>query len=219
MRTRAHYDEELHQLYQELQSLGEAVKKEIAAAVRAFDQIDLAEAQRIIEADALIDKAHETIEQHVLQIIALQQPVASDLRRLLAALEIASELERIGDYAKRIAKATLRNPAPPQAAPDVPISQLGDLAVAMLITGIDAFIEGSPEKLEQIQQQDDEIDRLEDGVRAQMLALIQREPAAAEWALDRTVVAHTLERVGDRVTNVAEQLVFAARGERVDLNP
>lgn len=219
MSVRSHYDEDLNQLYQEVAALGAAVTGAVEVAVQAFEKHDLDTAQQVIRNDSEIDKQHEALEQRVMQIIALQQPVAGDLRRLLAALEVASELERIGDYAKRIGKATLRQPALPTAAPQNYIAQIGELAVSMLRDGMSSFIARDTSVLTNIQARDDEIDRLEDMVRADMLLLIQKEPAAAEWAMDQTLVAHTLERVGDRVTNVAEQLVFALRGERVDLNP
>lgn len=219
MSVRSQYDQDLNNLYGAVAALGQVVTRAVETAVSGFEKHDLAAAKRVVDEDREIDRQHEALEQQVMQIIALQQPVAGDLRRLLAALEVGSELERIGDYAKRIGKATLRQPTAPTSPPNTYIAQIGELALSMLRDGLSSFISRDTSSLTLIQARDDEIDRLEDQVRADMLLLIQREPAAAEWAMDQTLVAHTLERVGDRVTNVAEQLVFALRGERVDLNP
>lgn len=218
MHLREQYEKELESLQGELQAMGRTVVDAVTQAIDAFDQQDIGKAEQVIANDTRIDQARDRAEQHVLVIIATQQPVAGDLRRLLGALEVATELERIGDYAKRIAKAACRAPTPPQRLPTFPIPRMAELTVIMLRDGLTAFIQRDPAAARKLEQADDEIDTLEDQIKAETIAFIQQEPRAVEWAIDRQLVAHTLERIADRVTNIAEQIVFIQSGERVELN-
>jgi phosphate transport system protein len=218
MRPREQYEKELESLQEEIQSLGRMVVTAVTQAIDAFNSQDVRKAEQVITEDNRIDQARDDVEQHVLIIIARQSPVAGDLRRLLGALEVVTELERIGDYAKRIAKATTRQPTPPQNVPTFPIPRMAELTVTMLRDGLSAFMRRDPQAARLLEEADDEIDKLEDQVRSETIAFIKQEPQAAEWTIDRQLVAHTLERMADRVTNIAEQIVFIQSGERVELN-
>lgn len=218
MPPREGYLRDLEQLRVQIRALATQVSETVEKAIDAFEHNKRFLAEKLIVGDEAIDQAQENVEEHILVTTALQQPVASDLRLLLAALEIAAELERIGDYAKRIAKVAYKTSVAPTTVPSYPFKKMGDLALGMLHDVIDAFDKNDAAAARAAARADDQVDAIEDEVRADLLQLIQREPAAAEWAIDRMLVAHTIERMADRVTNIAEQVVFILSGERTQLN-
>jgi phosphate transport system protein len=150
--------------------------------------------------------------------MATQQPMAGDLRRLVAAIEIASELERIADYAKGIAKITIRGAGQPLVKPLLDLSQMATHAIDMLGSSLEAFVAEDAAAAQALGEADDRVDALSTSIRAELLDLMQRDSATAEWAVDLLFVAHNLERIADRTTNIAERIIFMVSGKIVELN-
>lgn len=219
MPTRDHYIQQLEALHAELRSLGQLVVAAITWSLGAFNRQDTVIAQRIITDDHDIDHARYTLEEHVLGVIATQQPVAGDLRRLIAMIAIASELERIGDYAKSIAKMVIRVVEQPLLEPPVEMAQMAERALAMLNEALEAFIQQDADGAQRLGAADDQVDALQKRVRLELIDRLQREPANASQLADLLAVTHNIERIADRTTNIAERVIFMVQGAQVELNP
>ncbi|HJZ46103.1 MAG TPA: phosphate signaling complex protein PhoU [Roseiflexaceae bacterium] len=219
MQPRAHYVHQLEALHTELRALGQMVIVSITRAIDALRRQDAEAARRIRADDERIDQAQAALEEHALTVMATQQPTAGDLRELVAAIEIASELERIGDYAKGIAKITIRTADQPLVKPLVDIPQMAEQAINMLGAALDAYITRDAEAARGLAKLDDQVDQLSDHIRAELLELIRNDPTTAERAVDLMFVAHHLERIADRTTNIAERVIFMVKGDIVELNP
>jgi phosphate transport system protein len=218
MRPREHYIQQLEALHTEIRALGQVVIVSITRAIDVLRRQDVEAAQRIRADDERIDQAQAALEEHALMVMATQQPMAGDLREIIAAIEIASELERIGDYAKGVAKITIRNADQPLVSPLVDIPQMAEQAINMLGTALDAYVNRDPEAARQLAGLDDQVDELSGHLRAELLALIERDPSTAARAVDLMFVAHNLERIADRTTNIAERVIFMVKGDIVELN-
>ena len=218
MRPREHYIQQLEALHTEIRALGQVVIVSITRAIDVLRRQDVEAAQRIRADDERIDQAQAALEEHALTVMATQQPMAGDLREIIAAIEIASELERIGDYAKGIAKITIRNADQPLVSPLVDIPQMAEQAINMLGAALDAYVNRDPEAARRLAGLDDQVDALSDHLRAELLALIQRDPTTAARAVDLMFVSHNLERIADRTTNIAARVIFMVKGDIVELN-
>ena len=175
-------------------------------------------AQKIADQDEDINEKRFAIENAILILIATQQPMARDLRLLAAMLEVAGELERMGDYAKgisKVAKALGKHNVP---VPDKAIVKMATLAVGMLHKAISAFIEGDYKKAAIIPEEDDAVDDLYKFLYADTLKNICKNPEAVDRIILMLWVAHNLERLADRVTNICERTVFIATGELLELD-
>ena len=219
MRPREHYVQQLEGLHTELRALGQLVIVSITRAIDALRQQDVEAARKIVSDDRRIDQAQAALEEHVLAVMATQQPMAGDLRRLVAAIEIASELERIGDYAKGVAKITIRHADQPLIKPLIHIPEMAELSINMLGSALDAYENEDAEAARGLASSDDRVDELSKGVQADLLDAIQQDPASAARAVDLLFVAHNLERIADRTTNIAERVIFMVKGDVVELNP
>jgi phosphate transport system protein len=219
MRPREHYVQQLEALHTEIRALGQMVIVSITRAIDALRRQDAEAARRIRADDDRIDQSQAAIEEHALTVMATQQPMAGDLRELVAAIEIASELERIGDYAKGIAKITIRNADQPLVKPLIDVPQMAEHAINMLGNSLDAYVNRDPEAARVLAGLDDKVDELSNHIRADLLDLIQSDPTTAARAVDLMFVAHNLERIADRTTNIAERVIFMVKGDIVDLNP
>lgn len=219
MRMRDRYLKELEELHTDLKALGELVVVAITQAIDVLVQQDVATAELIVAADRHIDAAQLAVEEHTLIVMATQQPIAGDLRWLVAAIGIASELERIGDYAKGIAKITIRNADLSAVTSLVDLPQMAQGAITMLRDVLDAFVQSDATVGQRLIDADDRVDELRRHIRAELTAAMQRDPAIVPQAVDLLFVAHNLERIADRTTNIAERLVFMVSGEVIELNP
>jgi phosphate transport system protein len=220
MRIREHFDRELAALQVKLRELGLLVAQSVARTIDALGQNDHALAQRVITEDTQINQAQYAIEALAAHLIATQQPVAGDMRRLLSAITIAGELERIADYAKRVAKLTLgedRTGASLHPSPE--LLQLADAARSMLGGALAAIAGPEPAAARRVGAADDRVDALYREVRTGIIASLQASPSDAARIADLLAVAHTFERIGDRATNIAERVIYSSLGEVVALNP
>ena len=215
MITREHYDHDLRRLVSDVLSLGEVVGSAVQESVRQFRREDRAGAARLVAGDARINAHRLRVESEAVTLIATQQPVARDMRLLAAILDIAGELERVGDYAKGIAKITLA--ADGMARPPEILALMDAMcarSIEMLDDVLDAFADGDARLARSIIPRDDAVDALYKQVFAAVLKLPSGDPQAIEHANYVLCVAHNLERTADRCTNVAERVIFAATGER-----
>ena len=206
------YEQSLHELQDEVLALGSMVDKAIARSIEALRVRDVTLAQQVIEDDDLLDRKREEIERHGLLLIATQQPLATDLRVIAAALNIASELERMGDYAEGIAKISIDIAGEPPLKPLVTIPQMAEKARSMLDRSLDTFMARDMESAQLIWSEDDEIDSLYNRVYHELLALMMADPSNIPTATRLLWVSHNLERIADRVTNICERVTFMVAG-------
>ncbi|HEX6509441.1 MAG TPA: phosphate signaling complex protein PhoU [Chloroflexota bacterium] len=210
--TREHYDELLRQLDDQLLQMGDVVATTIESSVDALDRGDAAEAQRLIEGDNAIDDKRYDIEEAALVLIATQQPLASDLRIIASILTIATELERIGDYCEGIARLTLRMAAEPIDPPMKDIRPMAELTQKLLRRSLQAFKDRDLEVAGAVWIQDSRIDNLYSQVFRDLLAEMAQKPETIRGGTYLLWVAHNIERMADRVTNIAERVAFIVTG-------
>ncbi len=215
---REHYDQQLRSLQDDLLRLASLVEDSIGRSIQALRNQDVEEARRVIADDDQIDRRQYALEDKALLLIARQAPMAADLRMISAVISIASELERIGDYAEGIAKITIRGANEPLLKPLIDVPRMADLSQRMLREAVDAFVNRDIEAARRLTKMEVEVDQLTTQVQNELLSYMLRDPRNIERALHLIFVAHNLERVADRTTNIAERLVFLVTGEIVELN-
>jgi len=212
------FDRELRRLEDEISILGGMVEDALIASVESLKQRDFEASRRVIAGDHQVNEKRFAIESDILVVIATQQPMASDLRVLAAMLEIVTELERIGDYAKGIAKINLMIGEEPLLKPLIDIPRMAVKARDMLRQSLDAFMRRDVELARSIPPQDDEVDALYNQVYRELLTYIISDPSNMEQANYLLWVAHNLERAADRVTNICERVVFTVTGKMMELD-
>jgi|YelNatPaOPRAMG01_1025707.scaffolds.fasta_scaffold06030_9 phosphate transport system protein len=211
-------DSEIERLQNEVLSLGEMVERSILEAVQSLKTRDFEASRRIISQDRAINEKRFSIENDTLVLIATQQPMASDLRLLASILEIISELERIADYAKGIAKINLLIGEKPLIKPLIDIPRMAQKAADMLHRALEAFVRKDVETARAIPKEDDEMDALYDQVYRELMTYVIANPANIEQANYLLWAAHNLERTADRVTNICERVIFTVTGEMRELD-
>jgi phosphate transport system protein len=209
-------DRQLGQLQQEVVSLAEIVDKAIMRAVDALKRRDLTESQQVVHEDDYIDQKRYEIEERCIDLIATQQPMARDLRAIIALLHITVELERMGDYAEGIAKISLMMGEEPPLKPLIDIPRMADRATQMLQDSLDSLVSRDVVKANQVCQDDDEVDALYDQVYRELLLFMIQDPQTIEKATYLLWTAHDLERIADRATNIAERVIFLVTGKMVE---
>ncbi len=215
--SREIFERQLRHLQDEVLVLGSIVEKNILESVEALRQRDLQASQAIIDADRVVNEKRFAIEDGVLVLIATQQPMARDLRTLAAMLEIATELERMGDYAKGISKINLMLGEGPLIKPLLDIPRMAEKACDMLHRSLDAFVRQDVALARAIPKEDDIVDALYNQVYRELLTYIMADPSVLEKANYLLWVAHNLERAADRVSNICERVVFTVTGELGEL--
>ena len=198
-------------------ALAGMVEAAIERGVRALRERDIELAQQIIADDLLLNRKRYDIEEHCLEIMATQQPLAGDLRTIVAVLHIIVDLERMGDHAEGIAKIALMLGDEPPLKPYIDIPRMAEIATRMLMSSLEAFKNRDANLARRICDQDDEVDALYDQVYRELVTYMVHDPKVIERATHLTWVAHNLERIADRVTNICERVVFAATGQLEEL--
>jgi phosphate transport system protein len=213
---RESYESNLQTVREELQVLADMAAEAVSESVRILRDRRMDEGIALIERDIIINKKCHDIEEACLHLVATQQPVAGDLRFLFSAIQIAMQLERIADYGKGIARINAGMPAGPHVVPLLDIPRMSGVAVSMLREAIDAFLSQDADAAARIPARDVELDLLYSQVYRVLLTHVMQEPRRIDDALKLTFVAHNLERVGDRVVNICERVVYYLTGEVVD---
>jgi phosphate transport system protein len=211
--VRETFERELRRLQDEMLLLASMVDRAIGDSVDSLRRLDGQAARQVIDADGAINAKRYLIEESTITIIARQQPMARDLRTILAVLHIAIELERMGDYAAGIAKIVLMYGSEELLKPLIDIPRMADLDRSMLRRSIDAFVNRDVELARQVSAEDDEIDAIQDQVYRELLTYVIQDPRTINRATWLTWVAHNLERIADRVTNICERVVFLVTGQ------
>jgi len=217
--TRKTFDRELKRLEDEMLALGGMVEKAIVESVELLKQRDMEGSRRLIANDRAINEKRFAIEADTLVAIATQQPMASDLRMLAAVLLLATELERMGDYAKGIAKINLLIGEQPLLKPLIDLPRMALKATEMLHRALEAFVNRDIELARAIPAEDDEVDALYEQVYRELATYIMSDPKNIDQANLLLWAAHNLERTADRVTNICERVVFTVTGKMEEMNP
>ena len=209
---RTEYHRDLRTLQDDLLSLGSMVEKAVDKSLSALRNRDMALAQEVIGEDDAIDDKCADLEEKCIDLIATQQPLASDLRTLITVLRVSDELERMGDYAEGIAKIAISIGDEPPLKRLIDIPRMADRCVDMLRRSLDALVNRDTAAARQVWDDDDEVDDLYDQVYRELLVYMMTDPGAIRRATYLLWVAHDLERIADRATNIAERVVFLATG-------
>ena len=216
---RQDFDRDLGKLEAELILMSGLVEQAIFNALNALKSRDVEKSQKVIDEDDNIDQTELEIERTCIELIRREAPMAGDLRRIVASLHIAGELERIGDYAEGIAKISITMGGQPPLKELIDIPRMGDMAVKMLKRSLEAFISRDADLVRtlsvELEKEDDEVDDLYAKVQADLLELVKADPENAEPATYLMRVAHNVERVADRAMNIVERALYQATGELV----
>ena len=207
------FEHEIQQVKDEVLLLGSMVEQAILTSVEVLKKRDIKGAEKVIGGDALINKKRFDIENQLMILIATQQPMAHDLRLLASTMEIISELERMGDYAKGIANINIRMGEETLLKPLIDIPRMAEIGVGMLHRALTAFINEDVETAKAIPVEDDQVDALYNQVYHELMLYVIQDPKSIERANWLLWVAHNLERVADRVTNICERTVFITTGQ------
>lgn len=212
------FEDELQHLQDEVLMLGSMVEDALTDSVECLRKRDMERSRQLIANDRLINEKRFAIEADTLTLIATQQPIAGDLRVLASVLEIAAELERMGDYAKGIANINLMIGEEPLLKPLVDIPRMAEKARDMLHRALEAFIQRDVELAQAIPAEDDEVDALYNQVYRELASYILSNPRNIEQANYLLWAAHNLERTADRVTNICERVVFTVTGQMAEIS-
>jgi len=207
-----HFSVELEDLNQKLLQMAGMVESAIHRSIRSLVEQDRELAQQVIRDEPQINRMEMEIDGLSTRLLALNQPVARDLRFLTAALKINTDLERIGDLANHIAERSLSLMHHPLVRPMVDIPKMASLVQSMLLQVLEAFVKGDAGLARSVLVADDEVDRLRDAVYTDLVDTMQRDPGVVPAAVDLIFVARNLERIGDHTTNIAEDVVFLVQG-------
>ena len=216
--TREAFERELQRLQDETLALGSRVEEALIESVVILKRRDIEGSRRLIAEDRLINEKRFAIEADCLVVIATQQPMATDLRTLAAILAIIGELERIGDYAKGIAKINLLIGSEPLIKPLVDIPRMAEKARDMLHRALGSFAHRDVDLARTLPDEDDEVDALYEQVYRELITCILTDPSILNQANYLMWAAHNLERAADRVTNICERVIFTVTGEMAEMD-
>lgn len=215
-RAKRHFLGELEQLKQQLLAMGGLAEERVRLAVRGLVERDRAILEQVVYGDDAINQFQLEVDDRCFKLLALHQPMAVDLRFIVGAVKINSDLERVGDLAVNIAEAALRAVGHPPVKPLIDIPRMAELAQAMLKDALDSFVSQDVRLAKNVLVRDDTLDALKDQVFRELLTYMLADPRTIEPALDLILISRHLERIGDHATNVAEDVIFivAARDVR-----
>jgi len=214
---RTSFERHLHELQDDVLVLGSMVEKAIYRSMEALKNRDLELAKQVVADDSEIDRKRFDIEEKCIELIVTQQPVASDLRIIVAVLNIIIDLERMGDHAEGIGKITLMIGKEPPLKPLIDLPRMAQKTSDMLRRSLDAFVSRDADAARQISKEDDEIDALYDQVFRELLTFMAEDSRTITRATRLIWVAHNLERSADRVTNICERVVFVVTGKMEEI--
>ncbi|MFO7944578.1 MAG: phosphate signaling complex protein PhoU [Anaerolineales bacterium] len=216
--TRGTLDRRIREHYDDVLILSSMVEQAITGSVQSLQDRDLTSAREIYGNDVQVNNKRYEIEERTLTTVATQQPAARDLRILSSVLDIAGELERMGDYAKGIARITIRlgKEAPLKALLSIP--KMADLTSDMLHRAVSAFVELDEETARAIPEEDDQVDELYNALYREILDIMFEDKSTVDRATFHLWVSHNLERAADRVTNICERTVFTVTGSHIEFD-
>ena len=206
------YDEELNHLVDCIARMGGMAESQISSAIQAMTRRDSESAAQIVRADAKVDALEREVDSLAVRVLALRQPVASDLRNVLAALRIASDLERIADYAANVAKRSIALNQVPAVRPVGQIPRMGRVVQEMIKDVLDAYVNRDVQKAIAVWNRDEEIDEMYSGLFRELLTYMMEDARNITASTHLLFIAKNIERIGDHVTNIAETIHFLVVG-------
>ncbi len=212
------FNDQLARLKQDVLQLGADAGRTIGAGVDALTVRDQVVARALIRNDEELNRARYDIEERCYTLIATQQPLAGDLREIISILLVAIELERIADHAKNLAEIVIHMGSEPLLKPLIDIPRMADLCQQMLAQALDSLARNDAELALSVARRDDEIDKLYVQVFRELLTYAVEDPKAVQRALNLLFAAHNLERIGDRITNIAERVIYMVTGKLEEIN-
>jgi phosphate transport system protein len=218
MIKRVEFDQGLEELKHLLVEMGGRVEKALADSIAALQAIDVVKAKSIIREDPEINKMEEKITEIGSKLIATQQPVAKDLRRILVAFRISNDLERMADLAVDVAKVVLRFEGQTLVKPLVDIPRMAEICQTMTYESIQAFVQENVDLAYKMAKDDDIVDALYSQILMDLFALMVEDPKNANQAMNLSFVGRYIERIADHATNIGESVVYLVTGIRPDLN-
>ncbi|TDX52663.1 phosphate signaling complex protein PhoU [Orenia marismortui] len=213
--VRKNFDQKLEQLNQNILKMGSMVEETIHKAVTSLVEQDIDLANEVIENDDVLDDYEAKIEHEAIQLIALQQPVAKDLRRIDMISKIATDLERMGDLAQNIAKFTRTFEGEQLVKPLVDIPRMGELVQGMIRDSLEAFVNLDVEKAKEAAKRDDKVDKLDSQIFRELLTYMMEDPKTIKQGNMLMFVSRHLERVGDHATNICERVIYMVTADWV----
>lgn len=218
MSTRTVFTQSLRELLNEVMILGSMVEQAIDEAIVALREQDVIRARAVIDGDAEINRRRWQLEEDALRLMALQAPMAGDLRRIAAVMHVATDLERMADHAEGISELVIRTVDEPLLKPLLDIPRMATIARQMLLDAVEAFVEDDATAAREIAARDDDVDLLYDQIYRELLTYMLADPTTISRATHLLWAAHNIERIGDRVTNICERVVFVVNGTIEELN-
>jgi phosphate transport system protein len=213
--TRTRFHQELDELKHRILAMAGMAEQAVDLAVQAYSQRDLALCQRVLNNEPAINRAEREIDEFAVDLLAMQQPMAIDLRFILAVIKINADLERVGDQAVNIAQRVMNMIEMPPTDLPVDIPAMAAKVRKMVRDALQSFIEGDTDLARRVLEADDEVDRMNKEAFANLSICMQSKPDSAVQALDALSIARNLERVADHATNIAEDVIFWVRGADV----
>ena len=209
------YDEELQRLTGEIQRMGDLALKELEAAISAVIERDSDSAQRVVDSDAQVDALEHEVSHDVIRLLALRQPMARDLREVMAALRIASDIERIGDYAANVAKRAIALNRVDLVRPVFALPRLAELAGALVSEVLIAYRDRDADRALLAWARDEELDGMYTGLFRELLTYMMEDPRNITACTHLLFMAKNIERIGDHATNIAENIYFLVHGTEI----
>jgi phosphate transport system protein len=210
------FDEELRSLNEIVVRMGGMAEAQLATAMDALVKLDTELASTVVQKDAAIDALEERLNLDAVRTLALRQPMANDLREVIAALKISSDLERIGDYAKNVAKRVIAISQTTPIEPVRAIPRMGRMVQTIIKDTLDAYVARDPEKALDVWRRDEEVDEMYTGLFREILTYMMEDPRTITVGTHLIFVAKNIERMGDHATNIAETIYFLSTGQRIE---
>ena len=207
------FDQDLKHIDAVIAQMGGLVEAQLADAIETMTRRDVERAERIIANDAQVDALEKDLDRGIVKMIALRQPMADDLRMLIVALKIGSAIERIGDYARNIAKRTLTLAQVPSMPAAQTVARLGQLVQRMLKNALDAYLSRDADKAEDIRRSDREVDAMYTSLVRELLTYMMEDPRNITSCTQLMFAAKNIERIGDHITTIAENVIYLVRGD------
>lgn len=211
---RRNFNEELKGLKNKMLKMGSMVEEAIYRSIEALKEQDLEKATKIMEDDDRIDEYEKELEEECTKLIALQQPVAKDLRTIIVISKLATDLERMGDHASNIANMVHQIGKEPLIKPLIDIPRMMDLVTRRLQESLDAFVNKDVELAQKVAREDEEIDILDEQILRELLTFMMEDHSKIKQGIYLMFISRFLERIGDHSTNICERVVYMATGER-----
>jgi phosphate transport system protein len=209
------YDDELKRLTATVVQMGGMAESQLATAIQSVVRRDSDLASTVVEADAKVDDLHGQVDDFVVRLLALRQPMAIDLRQIVGALRIAADLERIADYAANVAKRAIALNQAPLVRPVHVIPRMGALVQALIKDTLDAYVAGDAAKARLVWERDEEVDEMYNSLFRELLTYMMEDPRSISTCTHLLFMAKNIERIGDHTTNVAETIHYTVLGQKI----